>query len=563
MRLSRITMFFILAIATITIPAAAQTVSRGPYIQQATRDSVIVRWRTDLGCQSRVVYGAAPDALTTIVDDATSGTEHVVSISGLSPATTYYYSIGTPDELLGGGDAEHFFRTNQVSTWRGPTRVWVLGDSGTKNNNARAVRDAYETFAAGRVEDVWLMLGDNAYNTGTDAEFQAAVFDMYPKFLRRSALWPTFGNHDDGSADSPTQSGPYYDNFSLPKNAEAGGIPSGTEAYYSFNYGHVHFICLDSQGTSRTPGSAMLTWLDSDLADNTREWVIVYFHHPTYTKGSHNSDNPKDSAGRMQDMRENVLPILEGRGVDLVLTGHSHSYERSFLLDGHYDISTTLTPEMILDQGDGRVTGDGAYVKATAGMAAHEGAIYVVAGSSGQISGGSLDHPAMFISLNLLGSLILDVEEDRLDGTFLTSTGSIEDTFTLVKGYSAVKSFDLIGESATGAPTVVFNVAFNRPVTGVDAADFQLVSAGNLSGATIQQVTGSGVSYQITALTGTGAGALGIRLVDDDSIKDNAGVPLGGKGAGNGNADGPVYTIKRGASADATLAEGDASPGTT
>ena len=64
-------------------------------------------------------------------------------------------------------------------------------------------------------------------------------------------------------------------------------------------------------------------------------------------------------------MRESLLPILEDFGVDLVLTGHSHSYERSFLIDGHYGTSGTLVPSMILDSGDGRPTGTGAYEKAS------------------------------------------------------------------------------------------------------------------------------------------------------------------------------------------------------
>ena len=75
-----------------------------------------------------------------------------------------------------------------------------------------------------------------------------------------------------------------------------------------------------------------------------------------------------------------------------------------------------LTPAMKIDGGSGRVEGTGAYRKATL---AGEGAVYVVAGSSGQISGGTLNHPAMFIALNNLGSMVLDVNGNRLDARFL------------------------------------------------------------------------------------------------------------------------------------------------
>ena len=106
------------------------------------------------------------------------------------------------------------------------------------------MRDAYKTFTGTRGTDIWLMLGDNAYPDGTDEQFQDAVFDMYPKLLRRVPLWPTLGNHDGHTADSATQSGPYYDIFTLPADAEAGGLRSGTEAYYSFDYANIHFISL-------------------------------------------------------------------------------------------------------------------------------------------------------------------------------------------------------------------------------------------------------------------------------------------------------------------------------
>ena len=132
-------------------------------------------------------------------------------------------------------------------------------------------------------------------------------------------------------------------------------------------------------------------------------------------------------------MRQSVLPVLEAGGVDLVLCGHSHSYERSFLLDGHYGTSGSLTKGMVLDEGDGREDGDGAYAKATLGPAPHEGSVYIVAGSSGWTDPGPLNHVAMYISLQRLGSVVLDIEGNRLDARFLRDTGSIDDHFTILK----------------------------------------------------------------------------------------------------------------------------------
>jgi hypothetical protein len=417
--------------------AATDTVdvTRGPYLQLGTETSVVVRWRTSAPTPSRVVYGTSPANLDSEVDDSTFSTEHELRLQGLAPATTYYYAVGTAGAILAGGDSAHSFVTAPPAGARQPLRVWVLGDSGTANGNQAAVRDSFLAWNGSRHTDLWLMLGDNAYASGTDVEFQAAVFDMYPSLLRSSVLWPTLGNHDGVAADSATQTGPYYDMFSLPRAAEAGGVASGTEAYYSFDWGNVHFVCLESSETDRVPPSAMLDWLEDDLLANHADWTVAYFHHPPYTKGTHNSD----TEGELMQMRQYALPILESFGVDLVLAGHSHTYERSFLIDGHYGTSATWNPAVhLIDGGNGRPSGDGAYAKADSGPAPHLGTVYVVAGTSGQLeSGGTLAHPVMMLSMRRLGSLVLDVDGERLDASFLDSTGAVADTFTIVKGAQA------------------------------------------------------------------------------------------------------------------------------
>ena len=101
-------------------------------------------------------------------------------------------------------------------------------------------------------------------------------------------------------------------------------------------------------------------------------------------------------------MRENVLPILESANVDLVLSGHSHSYERSYLIEGHYGTSNTLDASMIIDDGNGKVDGDGAYQIYLNGPNVGQGGVCVVAGSSGKTSSGPLDHPVMYYSAKIL-----------------------------------------------------------------------------------------------------------------------------------------------------------------
>ncbi|HYE97493.1 MAG TPA: metallophosphoesterase family protein [Planctomycetota bacterium] len=408
-------------------PLAAQTVTRGPYLQQGNDTSVVVRWRTSTSVVGRVRYGSAPGSLSNVKDEASATTEHAVTLRSLTPNTKYYYSVGTAGATLAGGDANHFFVTSPAPGAPKRTRIWVIGDAGTKDSRQRAVYNAYNTFTGSTHTDLWLMLGDNAYLDGTDAEYQAAVFDMYKPLLAKSVLWSTYGNHDGQSADAATQTGVYFDVFTKPTRGECGGLASGTEAYYSFDYGNIHFISLDSYETSRSVGRPMHTWATNDANATSADWLIAFFHHPPYTKGSHDSDTGSPMIG----MRENFMPMLEAAGVDLVLSGHSHSYERSFLIDGHYGTSDTFTDAMKKNGGSGRDPNP--YTK-SAGLQPHEGTVYVVAGSSGHTSGGSLDHPVMFVSLDELGSLVLDIDGNRLDAKFLRENGSVADSFTIVKG---------------------------------------------------------------------------------------------------------------------------------
>ena len=159
-----------------------------------------------------------------------------------------------------------------------------------------------------------------------------------------------------------------------------------------------------------------------------------------------------DAERRLMEMRHFALPILESYGVDLVLTGHSHSYERSFLLKGHYGPSDTLRRSMIRDYGDGRPQGDGSYQKGRE-TGSEQGAVYIVAGNAGKLGGGPLDHPAMKVSLNELGSLMIDIEGLRLDAKLIGRAGEVLDRFSLIKdGSDAARPAKLREKSRCSAP---------------------------------------------------------------------------------------------------------------
>jgi hypothetical protein len=205
----------------------------------------------------------------------------------------------TTDGVQGGGATQHFFVTAPAVGSPTAVRAWVLGDSGFGSADQALVRDAMltETTSNPPASHLILHMGDIAYNNGTDAEFTTKHFAMYQNILRHTPLWPTLGNHESPSVNTSLGIGPYYEAHVLPSNGQAGGVASGTEAYYAFDYANVHFIVLDSMDSSRAQGSPMLTWLQNDLAATGQEWVFAFWHHPPYSKDSHDSDNAADSRG--------------------------------------------------------------------------------------------------------------------------------------------------------------------------------------------------------------------------------------------------------------------------
>jgi len=455
--------FLISALAFFLFPlhAFTQNIIRGPYLQSPTSHSIIVRWRTDSLVHSRIIYGKSPDSLSYTLEGIVPTTEHKATLTGLSPFTRYYYAVGTSDIILSGPDSLHHFVTAPVPGTAQPIRVWAIGDFGRANNGEREVRDSYIADAGNTHTDVWLWLGDNVYSSGYDWEYQDKVFDSIYGFhyvFKYMPFWPAPGNHDYEVISSifsptypPTHTGPYYDIIDVPTNGEAGGVPSGYELYYSFDYGNVHFISLNSeigalQNASndwtgiRTDftGSPMTEWLEADLQANDKPWVIAYWHQPPYSKCSQvNSDDTWQFY--LIAMREHIVPILDQYGVDLVLCGHSHIYSRSYMIHGHYGFSSTFdTSTMLIDGTSGKMSLGEPYIKYTTGPQANKGTVYVIEGNSGGDDSIALPHhPVMYFAdagVHVFGSFILDINGNRLDGKYLRSnTGEILDEFTIFK----------------------------------------------------------------------------------------------------------------------------------
>lgn len=234
-------------------------------------------------------------------------------VAGLRDGWSYCYRVLHDGAVVADG-------LRLAAAWTDPARplrILAFGDSGNSSAEQKAVRDTFmqQDF------DVFLHLGDMAYGSGTFPEFEAHVFDIYRDLLHKTVTWPTMGNHEyktDGGR-------PYLDVYYLPEMAL---VPEAHERYYSFDYGDVHMVSFESNdapllaaGLAEVQGIPnMLNWLRDDLAASDKPWKIVFFHHPPYSS----SDR-----GPNHSVRNQILPILEEHGVDLVLTGHDHHYERT------------------------------------------------------------------------------------------------------------------------------------------------------------------------------------------------------------------------------------------
>lgn len=424
----------------------SQSLIRGPYLTCARQDGIDIHWRTSTPATGLVSYGTHPDSLINTSSHLNFSTDHLITLNNLSSGTLYYYRIGTTQFTLA-GDSSFHFRTLQNSTPMADSvfRIWAVGDIGKQTTQQAEVRDAFLKYNQGRYLDAWIVLGDIAYPDGTDSDYQLGFFTYYQNsLLKNTVLWPSIGNHDYANNYTlrTSHAVPYMSIFSLPQQGQSGGLSSGSARYYSWNNGPVHFIHLDSYGLdlvqnnfyglADTAFSPQVNWLKNDLAQNTKPWVIVSFHHPPYCMGTHDSDVEPDLVG----IRQHLNPIFERYNVDLVLNGHCHSYQRSGGLRGHYGMENSFdsTIHRVLP-GNGNYTDQCPYIKHPGDTAT----FYAVIGSGGAVPQAPMPnwpHNAMIYSnFQDNGSLLLEIQGNRLDGIWISNdtTQVVKDRFTIYK----------------------------------------------------------------------------------------------------------------------------------
>ena len=426
--------------------AQSSQIVLAPYLQRAGSDRMTIRWRSVGQGKGVVCFGTSPEAMTRVArengrqwpktsEKKNVGTwtsmlvsDHQVDLTNLDPTTTYYYAIGTeaPDEsrieiraaeVAIPSDRYHAFTTfpQRRTLPEDPIRVWAIGDSGWGDHKAKRVRDAFLNFTGGDW-DLTLGLGDLAYLKGKDWEYQKRFFNYLSNENSRVPVFTTPGNHDsyNDHTDFKTQTGPYFDLFTNPGDGKSGGVPSNHKSYYSFDYGPIHFVSVDSQELGLHDDPKLYEWLEKDLSEARKlghyKWIVAYHHQPPYSKGSHDSDAQYECF----KLRTNLVPMFEKYGVDLVLAGHSHSYERSHLLNGHFGSSGEIRSNPALIKATWAKDGEGVDTLVKNGDGPHSGTVYIVTGGGAIRGGGPLNHPAMAYSQKNRGSTLLEFDDNEL-----------------------------------------------------------------------------------------------------------------------------------------------------
>lgn len=319
-----------------------------------TASTMTITWRTDPSVTSGVVQyqkgrklskgvKQMKAAVREIITDLGATRQFVCTLSNLSPNSEYSYRVG---------DGERWSDQASFSTAGKKMRSFkflVFGDSQSPVGGENPY-------------GVWRKTLSNAYKANLDAKFMVNVGDLvdYGHLVAHWNAWfaaakgvidrmpqmAVSGNHEYYGSRDITKLQSWVAQWNLPQNG-----PEGLKGQaYSYDYGPVHFVVLDSQADEQKPRGDILeaqkAWLEADLAASRAKWKIAFFHKPPYPiYPGRNNDNIKAA----------FCPILEKHRVDLVFNAHDHGVARTFPIKA--DVLMKKPSEGVIYYGTGRSSG--------------------------------------------------------------------------------------------------------------------------------------------------------------------------------------------------------------
>ncbi|HEU5290428.1 MAG TPA: metallophosphoesterase family protein [Cyclobacteriaceae bacterium] len=387
----------------------AQQIVVRPYLQPGntptlSKEQKVLIWQTDsIPSNFKVTYNlhGSPDkesVKSSYVQLKLKGKTSYLyraTLNKLQFDTLYHYEVHQNNNLI----ARDSFHTRTKKPF---TRFAVLGDFGAGTTQQAAI--AYRI--AEKKPQFVITTGDNAYQNGLEEDYRKNVFPYYlpqsngpakgAALMNSIPFYMVLGNHDvriDSLNEAPGAFAYFYYS-DLPLNGPVAqnppairGSSSLVKAFnkntkprfprisnFSFDYGNVHFICLDANEYVNPLDPALVDWLNRDIGNSKADWKIVVFHHPGFNSSKAHYD--------FQLMRL-LAPVFEKLQVNLVLTGHVHNYQRSVPLT--FLPAKNATGDRYMISPEGRVNGtftlDTLYNGET--ITKPKGIIYIVTGAGG------------------------------------------------------------------------------------------------------------------------------------------------------------------------------------
>ncbi|MCF6268972.1 MAG: metallophosphoesterase family protein [Melioribacteraceae bacterium] len=287
-----------------------------PYLQNLQEDGITIMWETVYPTYGKVIYGKNSKMDKIAFEDEIYSNMHEITLVGLKPNETYNYKV----QCFNISSVEQTFNTKKPKNE--PIKFIAYGD----NKSYAKIHENLVKMMAKENADLILHVGDVV---GTGNNLMTWVDEYFYPLRFVSGSVPSYisiGNHEhDGYLG--TRVVPPFEKYVNHPLTSTGS----TEYYFSVNYGNAHLIFLDlnkatlPNGRGLAVGSQQYNWFVEELkkANKTSEWIIVLMHQPPYSEvwsgGFYNGE---------EALRKDLVPIMEAGGVDIVLSGHSHNYQR-------------------------------------------------------------------------------------------------------------------------------------------------------------------------------------------------------------------------------------------
>ncbi len=300
-----------------------------PYLQYPTPTTMVVRWESSKDAESIVEYGLEVPLGNTATGN--TGVYNEVTLSGLQPDTAYHYRVRSTTPIGGNIKSDIFhFRTPPAEETA--FNFVVICDT---QSNPQVVNTIANL--AYRHRPAFTLLGGDLVTDGRNKSHWTEHFFPNMAALNSNVpLIPALGNHEN-NADF------YYDYFTMP----------APEYYYKFSYSNLDVFVLDSE-KDMGPGSEQYQWLDQQLAESAATWKIIMHHKPPYSSDENDYGDTYTRQSSYGDTRMRPITALYDQyDVDIVWSGHIHTYERTFPMEGGAVVAEGGTVYMITGGGGG------------------------------------------------------------------------------------------------------------------------------------------------------------------------------------------------------------------